>query len=247
MENTDAHWKMWGRIDPYRAVLFERKYKRDALDENTFQEFFKTGKEHVECLMEKLSQLNPKLSLDTAVDFGCGVGRLVIPLAGRFQKVIGVDVSPDMLNESRKNCSRFGVFNAEFALSDDLVSRVPLGVQLVHSFLVLQHIPVGRGLSICANLIKRLAPGGACALHVPIDRDPSLLKKLVYFGKHVVPPSRYLLNFLQRKTLNEPLMQVNPYPIRAMYEVLASAGMRDISLWPFVESHCSVIWFGTKE
>ena len=99
MENTDAHWKHWARVDPYRAVLFSDRYKRSRLSDN-FQEFFDTGRVYVDSLMDKVVVLNPSLPLETAVEFGCGVGRLVIPLARYFRNVIGVDISPEMLKES---------------------------------------------------------------------------------------------------------------------------------------------------
>ena len=182
MEKTDVHWKNWGRLDPYRAVLFSERYKRARLSES-FQEFFESGEAYIDLLMQKIEQLNPTLPLHTAVEFGCGVARLAIPLARRFQKVIGVDISPEMLNESRKNCGLLGVSNAEFVLSDDLLSLVPSQVQLVHSCKVLQHIPVKRGFAICKRLVDRLAPGGMCALHVTIDRDLSFVKKLEVLTK----------------------------------------------------------------
>ena len=244
MENTDVHWKHWGRFDPYRAVLFNERYKRERLNES-FQEFIQSGQAYIDLLMQKVEQLSPGLPLHTAVEFGCGVGRLAIPLAKRFRKVIGVDISPEMLNESRQNCSRFGVSNAEFVLSDDLLSLVPSEVQLVHSCKVLQHIPLKRGFAICKRLVDRLAPGGMCALHVTIERDLPFAKKLAYSAKHSFPASRYLLNILQRKAMTEPLMQMNPYPITAMHEVLVSAGLRDVWIYPISKSH-GVVWFGTK-
>ena len=244
MENTDAHWKHWGRSDPYRAVLFSDRYKRSRLSDH-FQEFFDSGRVYVDSLMDKIDLLNPSLPRETAVEFGCGVGRLVIPLARYFRKVIGVDISPDMLNESRKNTSLFGVSNVEFLLSDDLVSLVPSGVHLVHSFTVLQHIPVKRGLAICERLVDRLAPGGACALHVPVERNLPFAKTVAYSVKHTFPPARYLLNALQGKRFDEPLMQMNPYPIEAMHEMLLSAGVKDVWICPLLKSQ-SVVWFGTK-
>src|SRR5450631_195100 len=147
MENTDAHWKQWGKFDPYRAVLFDERYRRASLGDHR-QEFFQTGEDYVASLTLKLATLYPNMTFGTAVDFGSGVGRLSIPLAKRFQKVIGIDISSAMLDESRNNCSSFGIPNAEFVLSDDSLSRVPFGVQFVHSHLVLQHIPVRRGLTI---------------------------------------------------------------------------------------------------
>jgi trans-aconitate methyltransferase len=245
MENTDHHWQQWGNFDPYRAVLFDDKYKRTLVNAH-LEEFFQTGEDYIDSLVAKLAALYPGMHFGTAVDFGCGVGRLSIPLAKRFQRVIGVDISPAMLNESRQNCSVFGITNAEFIPSDDLVSRVPRGVQFVHSYLVLQHIPVERGLVITYNLVDRLAAGGLCALHVPIDRDLGLLKNIAYFAKHALPGSRYIFNLLQGKSVSEPLMQINSYQIRALYDVLESAGLHEIWLLPLKGSHYSVICFGRK-
>lgn len=245
MENTDAHWREWGSFDPYRAVLFDDKYKRQSLSKS-LDDFFETGRRHIQFLMQKLKLLYPDLALDTAVDFGCGVGRLAIPLARRYRKVFGVDISPDMLTESQKNCAKFGITNAEFALSDDALSSVPSQAQLVHSFLVLQHIPVKRGLQIIGRLAERLAPQGVCALHVPVDRPLSLSKKLIYFGKHAFPGSRYLFNLLQGKPINEPLMQMNPYPVGAVCDVLQRAGVQDIWLLPSAGSQPGVIFLGRK-
>jgi hypothetical protein len=66
----------------------------------------------------------------------------------------------------------------------------------------------------------------------PIDRDPSLLKELAYWGKHILPGSRYLWNVLQGKSISEPLMQINSYSIRALYEAIESAGIQEIWLLP---------------
>jgi tRNA/tmRNA/rRNA uracil-C5-methylase (TrmA/RlmC/RlmD family) len=123
MKNTDAHWRQWGRFDPYRAVLFEEKYKQLS-STSSRDDFFETGRRYVHFLMEKLVFVYPDLAFNTAVDFGCGVGRLLIPLAHHFQRVIGVDISQDMLLEARKNCARVAVTNTEFVLSDDPLSRV---------------------------------------------------------------------------------------------------------------------------
>lgn len=37
----------------------------------------------------------------TVLDLGCGTGQLTVPLAGRYDRVIGVDPSPDMLDLAR--------------------------------------------------------------------------------------------------------------------------------------------------
>jgi len=35
-----------------------------------------------------------------ALDFGCGAARLVIPLAKRFEEVVGIDISPSTMSSS---------------------------------------------------------------------------------------------------------------------------------------------------
>lgn len=60
-----------------------------------------------------------------AVDVGCGTGRCTIDLSKYFEKVIGIDFSPKMIEVAAKNACRVGALNTEFYLKN--VSTVGLG------------------------------------------------------------------------------------------------------------------------
>jgi hypothetical protein len=96
------------------------------------------------------------------------------------------------------------------------------------------------------RLAEHLAPAGVCALHVPIERKLTLGRKILYFSKHSLSGCRYVLNLLQRKPINEPLMQMNPYPLGAVCDTLRAAGMRDIWMLPIKESQLGVICVARK-
>jgi len=60
----------------------------------------------------------------TVLDLGCGTGQLTVPLAGRYDRVIGADPSPDMLALARTRSDGTPV---AWLLADDRdVTRLPL-------------------------------------------------------------------------------------------------------------------------
>lgn len=42
---------------------------------------------------------------DTVLDFGCGIGRFAVALAGRVRRVIGLDISARMVAEAQRRCA----------------------------------------------------------------------------------------------------------------------------------------------
>src|SRR5215217_7336394 len=140
--DTDAEWEKFGRLDSYFGVASAEKFHTAALNPAALQEFFDSGRAHVDevfGLIRKHSR--PDFRPQRALDFGCGVGRITIPLAEVCDQVVGVDVSASMLDEARKHCSRHQVNNVELLPSDDALTAAPGTFDFVHSFIVLQHIP----------------------------------------------------------------------------------------------------------
>lgn len=170
--STDSQWEQWGHQDPYYGVLTHPKFRSAALTPEALEEFFALGRMHVDhvlgvCRRHIDEGFEPKRILD----FGCGVGRLVIPFAKVASEVVGVDISPSMLSEARKNCDNAGVSNVSLVGSDDQLSLVDGQFDLVHTCIVIQHIEIPRGLQIFSQLIQRIKPGGMGALHVTFAWD----------------------------------------------------------------------------
>ena len=169
---TDIEWEKWGARDPYFSVLTNPKFRAAALDDAAREEFFALGRHHVDHVLGLCrAHIDGAFAPQRVLDFGCGVGRLVLPFAAHAAEVVGVDISPSMLAEARRNCERQGLNNVVLVLSDDTLSAVQGQFDLVHTCIVIQHIEIARGLKLFEQLVQRIAPGGLGALHVSFAWD----------------------------------------------------------------------------
>lgn len=224
MPNTDRDWRKWGRHNPYFAVLASPEYRDEQIARNR-KAFFQTGKLFVSGALAELAGINPDSPRDRVLDHGCGTGRLTIPLSQVYRKVTAVDVSPEMLGTAEKNARSAGRDNIEFRVADDRLSQVTGSFNLVMSHLVLQHVPVRRGLLIFRELIDRLEPGGLFYISVSIRNDSGPLRWL-YWASAVVPGVKIVQNMLRETKWNAPAMQMNHYPIDRLLAELSKRGVQ---------------------
>jgi ubiquinone/menaquinone biosynthesis C-methylase UbiE len=99
-----------------------------------------------------------------ALDFGCGRGRMSIPLAERCEHVYGLDVVPGVLREADTHAKRMNVGNVEW-LPAERLPELSGSYDLVVSFWVFQHIPSREGERLFATILRGLSPGGVGAVH----------------------------------------------------------------------------------
>ena len=222
---TDRDWEKWGAVDPYFGVCSEEQFRSGSMTPGARAAFFESGEAHVDQTWQSIErffeiQFQPK----SALDFGCGVGRLVIPLARRVPRVLGVDISPSMLAEAKRNCLDAGVGDVDFAQSDDRLSRVQGEFGLVHSHIVLQHIPWARGRKIIAELAEHVEPGGVLAVQLLSAYDASSLVRALVRLRYAFPPVNWMRNLLRRRPLFEPAMQLHVYDLHAVERDLQANG-----------------------
>jgi SAM-dependent methyltransferase len=223
--NTDRAWKLIGRDDPYFGVLTGPEYRRDRLTEQALQSFFHSGACHVQQLLDDIrTHLDSEFCPRRALDFGCGVGRLVVNLGKCCTEVLGLDVSDGMLAEARANCARVGLPNVTIARADDGLSGAEGQFNLIHSYLVFQHIPVARGEKILARMLELLEPGGVVAWQFVIARDCSPYRKAVTWLKTYVPLANAVSNLLQGEPWSWPMMQMNRYDLSRVLHLLHQHG-----------------------
>ena len=169
---TDIEWEKWGVRDPYFSVLTNPKFRASALTDEAREEFFAHGRYHVDHVLGVCrAHIDSAFAPQRVLDFGCGVGRLVLPFAAQAAEVVGVDIAPSMLAEARRNCELQGLNNVVLALSDDALSAVQGQFDLVHTCIVIQHIEIDRGLKLFGQLVQRIVPGGLGAVHVTFAWD----------------------------------------------------------------------------
>lgn len=233
MLNTDKAWRKWGIEDPYFGVLADERFAAARIDE-TRDDFFASGRGFVNWVLAEIERFSGPFPRGRALDHGCGVGRLSIPLAREFDEVVALDVAPAMLAESAANATRAGVTNITLAEADDELSRAEGRFHFVNSHLVLQHIPVRRGLSLIDQLIDRVAPGGVfhISLSMRTDRGP---RRWLYWASANVPGVKLWQNICAGRAWNAPAMQMNDYPLREIIARLAAQSVTSVSISSQVE------------
>lgn len=225
---TDKDWETWGSTDPYFGVLSSEEYHRPALDLDARDRFFRSGEEHVQRVLGLLrTEFDPPFTPEGILDFGSGVGRLVIPFSKRALRVVGVDISPSMIAEAEANCRTHDIDNAEFVLSDDGLSKVTGQFELVHSYLVLQHIAWPRGRKLIQSLADKVSPGGFLALQVLVAcKAPKLARALAKL-RYAFPPANWSRNLLRHRPIFEAAMQLHVYTPKTIRADLQALGFHD--------------------
>ncbi len=107
----------------------------------------------------------------TAVDLGTGTGRNLAALAGAVGptgRVIGVDVSPEMLGRAEHKIKRYGLDNVELVEADMATYQPPADTVAVLSTFAIEMLPTYDEL--IGRLSNRMVPGGRIA--VTGLRDP---------------------------------------------------------------------------
>lgn len=232
---TDKDWEKWGASDPYYGVYSRDQFRANAITEEARTEFFASGEEHIAKTMQNIAGFfGPWFEPKSALDFGCGVGRLVIPLALRTGHATGVDISPSMLAEARQNCAKAQVDNVSFIESDDQLSQVTGSFDLVHSYIVLQHIAWRRGRTILQSLAKRVNPGGCLAVQISTRRNAPLLVRGLVRLRYAFPPINWARNLLRSRPMFEPAMQLHVYDLEKVRKDLRALGFRT----SFIEEPC---------
>ena len=161
------------------------------------------------------NRFNCPQQLGTALEFGCGVGRLLLPLARRSRRAIGVDVSPTMLQHCAENARNAGLDNVELVGDLALLDADHGALDLVLSFIVFQHIPTDLGIVYLAALLRLLRPGGWGLVHLTYANNIGHLRNEV---AEAGAPYRYyqrmgdqLIRFGKGPPPAEPPQEMNHY------------------------------------
>jgi ubiquinone/menaquinone biosynthesis C-methylase UbiE len=233
---SDSNWKYYGSKEPYFGVTGLDIHLTENLDDLVTEDFFQSGYIDVENLFSRIhAKIDPGFKPEKILDFGCGPGRMVIPFARYANAVTGMDVSQHMLEEAQKNCSKYNIRNVTFLLSDDGLTRIKdQKFDLVHSFIVIQHINKKRGRKIITHLLEAIKPGGIGVLQVTYH-DAYPLRRIVNFFRYRLPFLYDVLNMSKRfvktkKIRRLPLMQMNNYDLNKIFTLLQNNGVTDLDV-----------------
>jgi SAM-dependent methyltransferase len=127
------------------------------------EQFLESGERDLDDLVLDGIHLRPEAS---ALEIGCGVGRLLIPLARRVACVQGVDISPVMIETSRAYTA--STPNVSARVTDGTLAGVAdASLDFVFSFIVFQHIPAAGPIrAYVEEAARTLKPGGVFRFQV---------------------------------------------------------------------------------
>ncbi len=109
---------------------------------------------------------------EAVLDFGCGSGRFSYWIAPKVKKVVGLEITPAMIDLAEKNRT---VENVEFMVYDGIHFPVmPYLFDIIISVWVLQYMDIGRLKRMVSELARYLKPGGRTCLIEQASDNPKV-------------------------------------------------------------------------
>lgn len=207
-DRTPSDWEELARREPYFPVLTNEGVRDEA--------FLETGEADIALLLPAISALLGRdVPLTSVLDFGCGAGRLTIPLARRAVRVVACDVAPSVLEHARNNVRDAGLSNVVFVKAREVEGQF----DFICSLLVFQHIRPVEGYKIIRNLLRFLSPRGVAVLQLTMEPSGGGLRRLARMRL-----KRGVNRVLSHRMQMPAWMQVNAYDERVVVRDVAASG-----------------------
>lgn len=193
----------WDPVTHYRDVAVAERYDRERFSRLSGRTFSALEKHNVSKAFKSI----PRGA--TLLDLPCGTGRLAEPLLEAGFKVVGVDISPAMLEVARRRLARFGDrFQTEVGDARELAKQQPKKYDAALCARVLMHFPLQEQIAF----LKGVA---------------DLTRGVVVFTQSLSTPYHRFRRQLKRAIGNQP-PAVHPITEAQLRELLRGAGLKEI-------------------
>ncbi len=162
-----AQYAKVGPTEPHFAVAVDSPEILDSVEANISQ-FWATGHVQAQELLAPLEHFGlTELKNKTAVEFGCGVGRLSLGLAGKFKQLHSYDVSDSQITLAKKASIDAGLHNCQFHLSSGNPFAALESADFFYSKNTFEHYPPPLIHQFIRNALRSLKPDGFALFQVP--------------------------------------------------------------------------------
>lgn len=140
------------------------------------ESFFASGEQdYLQLVAPFLKLCRSEPTGKTALELGCGTGRMTCSFAKRFEKVFAVDVSEEMLCRARSYLGEATNIAWILGNGSDLACVETGTADFVFSYIVLQHLPnAPLAFRYVQEMIRVLKPGGLFLFQFNGLRAPSM-------------------------------------------------------------------------
>jgi SAM-dependent methyltransferase len=226
-ESMRRFWNARAREDAYYFVDTRQPY--GAPDPERFWD----AEPLVDYLLEGLGvALDPG---ETALEIGCGLGRITRVLCARSRQVVALDVSDEMLARAREHNPQLD--NVRWVLGDgvSLTGIDAASIDACVSVVVLQHVPdPAIALGYVRDLGRVLRPGGWAALQV--SDDPA-----IHRPRPGLWPRLGALAGRAPRGQRHPAWLGSRVPLPALRETAEAAGLGVQRVWGEGTQYCQVL------
>ena len=216
----DSRWEAAASREPYFSILTANKFRSANLTPAREREFFDSGEAFVESALRVIeARFIPQFTPASVLEYGCGVGRLAIPLARRAASVTAVDRSPTMLDLARVHAEQRGIENIDFQTPGELFAT-SRKFDLVTCYLLFQRMAQDDGLALLRQLLGRLGSRGIGVFHFQYRTTvPRFVAASRWLREHV-PALNGVANVLGGKAFAEPFIANHTYDLDDIFRVL---------------------------
>jgi SAM-dependent methyltransferase len=210
-------WQTFGETEPHWSVITAEQFLQENIKNNE-DLFFGTGEQDLLRILHTLERNGIDYSgFQSCLEYGCGIGRVTLWLAGKFTTVHGYDISGAHLQYAEKYLGGKGITNVSFhhvKTIADIFGLPP--VDLIYSVIVLQHNPPPLIGLIVREFIKALNPGGVALFQVPTYRAGYKFS---------------LRNYPDLISRLKPTMEMHVFPQKKLFEIIQEQGGKLIEIY----------------
>ena len=226
MSTSDPRWEAFAAREPHFAVLTAPRFLQANLTPEHEREFFLSGETTVAWMLAVIDAgLAPGFAPMTILEYGCGIGRLALPLAMRPGSVTAVDRSPAMLARARIEAERRDLTHISFETPQTVLSS-DRRFDLVICYHVLQRLSSREAQALVTELCRLIAPGGVGVFQWPYRSASSLAVSASRWARQYVPGINAVANSVRGKRGDVPFIPTNLFPLASTLEVFDHPAFR---------------------
>lgn len=148
MSRREARWESFAQRQPAHYI-----WTSGNPDDPDFMEQFEaSGRHEIGMILDATAPY--RTGRELVVEYGCGLGRLLLPMSEHFDRALGVDIAPTMLEGLRQRAADAGIGTIDTAVATEPWAE-SVDADLVYTWHVLQHIAARQALVAAVESMAR--------------------------------------------------------------------------------------------